>query len=323
MSLIKKLTPINLLEEKEKFFADESYNPQFIYEENVPPETLLKYGQPRKEYAQLATEILDKAFYKKDETDLIKLEGVELTQEEVTNKIVKFLEMHRLENRYKIIWSSSFISRTTITSDSIKLRLPVNFRQKGLVGMLYHEIGTHALRRVNYEEQPWFKKKNQLKFKNYLLTEEGLSVLHSLIPQSLQLAYKPASFYLTSYFAQTHSFAELWQEMKKYIPDPEKRWIRVIRQKRGLEDTSQPGGFTKDLVYLEGLIVVWKWLQSNDFDPTQLYFGKMAVEDVQKAVKMNPNFKPQLPSFFLLDKNQYQKDIKQIGQANLINQIQL
>lgn len=316
MSLIRKLTPINLLEEKEKFFADQSYNPQFIYEHPVSEAKLLKHGIPQKKYLSLAKEILDQTYYGRNEADLYHMKGKQLKQKEITKKIKTYLKMHGMEKRFKIVWSSSYVVRTTITPGTVKLRLPVSFRKEDLLGMLYHEIGTHAVRRVNYEQQPWYKQKKKYGFKNYLRTEEGLATLHSLIPHSFKAAFISAIRYLAVHWAQQESFAQLWRKLGRYIQDPERRWIITLRQKRGMTDTSKPGGFTKDLVYFEGLVDVYQYLKENDFNITKLYFGKMALEDVEKAVQMNPNYKPLLPSFFVLDNKTYKKNLKEIGSVN-------
>lgn len=316
MSLLQRLTPINMLEEKQKFFADPSYNPQFIYEETIETAELYAYGVPKPEYLELARGILEEAFYGRNEADLYMLEGRALSEQEVTEKITTFLEMHGLQDRYNLIWSQSFVARASITTDTLKLRLPAEFRKEGLLGMLYHEIGTHALRRINYEHQPWFKRKKKYGFSDYLLTEEGLATLHSLVPHSLQLAFVPAIRYLAVEYAQVGSFASIWQKLGTYIQDPERRWQATFRQKRGVTDTSQPGGFTKDLVYFEGFIETWNWLKQHDFDPTELYLGKLAAEDVPRARELNPNFTPQLPSFFTLEPELYREKLAAIGVAN-------
>jgi hypothetical protein len=322
MSLLAQLKPNNLLEEKEKFFLDNSYNPQFTYD-NLPDESeIYKYGKPTLNYITLAKSVLDKAYFNKTEKDLLLTEGSEVSQKEVSQKTMQFLKMHGLENRFRISWSSSYVSRATVNRDTIKYRLPAYFREEGLLGSIYHEIGTHAIRRVNYEQQPWYRRKNKYGFGSYLKTEEGLAVLHALIPHSMKLAYTTASRYLAVDYAQKHSFAELWEFVGKYVQDQETRWMVTFRQKRGITDTSKPGGFSKDLVYFEGTVDVWNWLNQHDYDITQLYFGKMALEDVDKVVRMNPNFNPLLPSFFVVDKDRYAQEIEKIGLENGFNHFQ-
>ena len=316
MTLLQKLTPTNLLEEKEKFLADNSYNPQFIYSEEITASKLLQYGKPKQKYLTLAQEILDRAYFGRNEADLLMMEGPIISHQEVNQKIASFLDMHHLTERYQVIWSSSFVSRASITKDKIKLRTSSEFRKDDLIGMLYHEIGTHALRNINYEQQPWFKKKKEFGFSDYLLTEEGLASLHSLLPKDYKSAYKSAIRYVSVTYAQAHSFSELWKFLGNYIQDPETRWMVTIRQKRGLTDTSHPGGYSKDLVYFAGMIEVWRWLKERNFNPSDLYFGKISFKDVQKAIEMNPEFEPKLPSFFSINPVQYAAEIEKIGEEN-------
>jgi len=318
MSLLKKLTPINLLEEKEKFFADTSYNPQFIYEEDIDESELYKYGLPKKDILEKATEIIEKT--QKDYTDeqIQNADGPELSQNTIIERINQFLHMHDIDNRYNIQLSNSYIARASINLNTIKLRLPINFRERDLTGMIYHELGTHALRQINYENQPWYKNKKKYGFQEYLITEEGLAVLHSLIPKTLKLAYRPARYYIASHFAQQYSFSEMFEKLDKLISDKEKRWTTVLRQKRGINDTSQPGGFTKDIVYFKGLVEMFDWLQSNNFTLDHLYYGKLAKEDTQKALQLNPNYNPILPSFYITDKSKYIEEISKIGRSNFL-----
>lgn len=321
MSLIQKITPVNLLEEKQKFLANPDYDPQFIYRENLPKETLYRYGLPKQELLVLAEAIVAQAYANRNEADLLMMDGVVMEEHTVNSKITSFLEMHKLAERYEVLWSSSFVSRASITKDTIKLRVGSEFRKDDLLGMLYHEIGTHALRRINYEQQPWFGKKTEYGFKNYLRTEEGLASLHSLLPKSYKSAHKTALRYLAVNFAQNHSFSELWKFLGKYVQDIETRWMITIRQKRGMEDTSQPGGFSKDLVYFEGMVELAHWLQKHNFDLESLYFGKLAVEDVEKARSMNPDFQPTLPSFYTLDVENYKKNILEIIKENQLTRV--
>jgi hypothetical protein len=320
MSLLSILTPVNLFEEKKKFFADPEYNPQFIYEEHIAEDKLLQYGLPQKKYAALAKEILDRAYHNRNTKDLLKMEGEIISQDEVKKKVDIFLKMHDLQKKIKPIWSQSFISRVSINASTIKFKLPSTFRKEDVLGMLYHEIGTHAIRRVNYEQQPWFRKKKKYGFESYLRTEEGLAISHSLIPYSFKSAYKSALRYLAVDYAQSHSFSQLYSFLGKYIDNPETRWEVAVKQKRGLEDTSLGGGFSRSLVYFEGFVDTWQYLKKHNFDITNLYFGKMSYKDTDKALEMNPDFQPLLPSFFVLNKDKYASDLEKIGLENRLGE---
>lgn len=318
MITLSMLVPVNLEAEKKRFFAENcTYNPQFEYESYLDQDDLLAHGLPQKEFLNLAEKIVHEGKSKNLEQEERENSAPFLNQSEVTQKVKMFLELHGLENRYEIVWSSVFVARTSITASSIKLRLPPAFRsQEDLLGMLYHEVGTHALRRVNYEQQPWFKKKKRYGFGGYLKTEEGLASLHSLFPLKDKSAYGAALRYLAVEKAQNSSFVETYRFVSKYVLDDERRWAITLKQKRGLTDTSMPGGFTKDLVYFAGLVEVWRYLEKRDFDPTVLYFGKLAKEDVKRALELNPDFAPLLPSFYTTNKSLYQKVMQEIGEAN-------
>lgn len=316
MIRLSNLTPINLLEEKNKFFSDNSYNPQFVYADPIEAVELAEYGIPDSTHVEQAKEIIKKAYFGRNQRDLIMMEGPIIPHKVVTDKINSFLALHNLESRFNVVWSSSFISRATVTSDTIKLRSTAEFRKEGLIGMIYHEIGTHVIRRVNYELQPWYKKKKQYGFESYLQTEEGLAAMHSLSARTFKSAVTIALKYLSTDFAQTHSFAELWDFVGKYVEDPEARWLITLRQKRGLQDTSQPGGYTKDMVYFEGAHIVAKWLDKHNYDCTKLYYGKMSVNDVEKAAELNPTFQPLLPSFFVTNKEKYAQAMREVATEN-------
>lgn len=318
MSILKKLTPINFLEEKEKFFSDHLYNPQFIYEDEIPDKDLYFHGSPDTETLELANKIV--RTYQDDLTEKEKNEndGPLISQQKVTDMVTTFLKMHDLEDRIDIIWSSSYISRATMTATTLKLKSTSEFHHINTLSMIYHELGTHAIRRINYENQPWFKRKKKYGFHEYLPTEEGLASIHSLLPKKQKVAYATALRYLASNWAQEYSFRGLWNHLEPYIENEEKRWTATFRQKRGLMDTSMAGGSTKDSVYFIGIIQVAKWLKENSYDPTPLYFGKLSWEDVEKAKELNPHFRPLLPIFIRSDFGKYADVIKEITSVNFL-----
>jgi hypothetical protein len=321
MGLIADLNPTNYKEEKDRFLADPTFNPQFQYSRKFADEELLSKGSPTDEYTQLAQKILDAALENFTVEELTGKKGKPLSREQVTDVIEDFLGVHHLDTRFTLKWSENFVSRTSVTDDNvIKLRLPSAVYKHDLESLIYHEIGTHAIRRVNYEQQPWYKKKKRYGFSPYIKTEEGLAILHSSLPNigGNIYAYKTAVNYLAVSKAQEASFLEVWQLIKQYVNDEETAFSITFKKKRGLTDTSQPGGFTKDLVYLEGFAEVTRFLIGNDFPLKELYFGKLAYQDINKAVELNPKFEPVLPIFYTQDPESYQQRVKKIAQANFM-----
>lgn len=58
--------------------------------------------------------------------------------------------------------------------------------------------------------------------------------------------YKSALNYYSAYMASKLSFVNLFNDLEKFIDNPRRRFKCVLRVKRGLTDTSEPGGLYKD-----------------------------------------------------------------------------
>ena len=78
-----------------------------------------------------------------------------------------------------------------------------------------------------------------------------MGCIHMMLEQAKEkdrnlYLFKPALNYYACYKASELSFVELFNDLEKYVDNPIKRWKYVLRVKRGLSDTSQPGGLYKD-----------------------------------------------------------------------------
>lgn len=92
--------------------------------------------------------------------------------------------------------------------------------------------------------------------------------------------YKTALNYYVAYKASEMSFVELYNDIERYTDEPHTRFMHVLRVKRGMEDTSLPGGYYKDQVYLEGAVAILQDRKNLDFHG--LYCGKISLEDLRK-----------------------------------------
>lgn len=320
MIKLKDLLPINLQTEKEKFFAKESnYNPQFQYQKTIRESELDFYGQPRWKYSRLAKKIVKQAqaeqLFLKDQ----KLNS-NLDQKSTKELIANYLKDYSLTNKYQLIFDEKFTSRFAVNfkENTIKIRLPINFSEKSLTNTLNHELGTHVLRQENYLKQPWYRHKKHFGFTNHLRTEEGLAVIHQYLNSEQQLIYKTALSYLGCQLASRSDFKTVYQFFYQYLANSQKAWSYALKNKRGLKDTSIAGGFSKSLVYLEGFAQVLQYLRHHHYDPSPLYYGKLAVQDIKKAQKINPQFQPILPKFYTENPLEYQKKVKNIAKRNFI-----
>ncbi len=286
-TLVQKLTPTNMEAEKRKWLFDHEYNPQFEYEESFSEEDLDHYGEASDEYLGVARGILSKVMktWGDDTTYLSETEGTELSRAEVDKQIREYLLLQGLENQVLVTYSSKVVARTSVKGNNLIIRLPVKYRSGNFPGVLEHEVGVHILRRLNDDQQPWKGKRKQYELDSYLTTEEGLAVLHANAVRQDKHLWFPALSYLAVYLAQRLSFAQLAKELQVYISSPEKVWDACVKAKRGLRDTSMPGGFTKNQVYFTGAIQVMRWLRKNHYDARPLYVGKVALDDLQTGLQ--------------------------------------
>lgn len=318
MTLIAKVNPINKEGEKRKFFFDPNYNPQFIYQEQVLPHDLLFYGEIQDTYLNAAQKVLDfitKAYgshqtYVESSTDPL------LSREDVEKYVREYLFREKIEKLVSIKFSSQAIARTSMSANLLTIRLPVEYRREGLVGMLNHDVGTHFFRTMNDKKQVWHGKSHEFHMHPYTVTEEGLAVLNGTLAKKDKLLRVQALRYFAVNYAASHSFSQLNTALIPYEPRRERRWDLCLRAKRGIKDTSKPGAFSKDQTYFAGSIEVWKWLKKNDFKVEQLYVGKIAVEDMAMVKPIAATEGLLIPSFIKEASKTYREEILAVGKAN-------
>jgi hypothetical protein len=320
MLKLSELSPINLESEKAKFFAANfQYNPQFIYEKTIEKTELTKYGKPKLCYLFLAKKVLKKYLKEKDLFTQEENKQHFLDEKCIKNTVEKKLSIYGLANEYQIVFSKDFISRFAVNNKKklIKIRLPITIKQNEMEAILNHEIDTHVLRQLNYERQPWFRKKKQNNFKAYLYTEEGLATVNELIASKHKLAYKSAINYLAVNLALKKDFVSVFNFINQILQDPEKAWAWTLKKKRGITDTNQKGAYTKDLVYFAGLVQVLHYLKKNHYDPSELYYGKLNLKDIGKARKLNFQKNLILPEVFTKNPKSYQQAVSKMIKNNL------
>src|SRR5258708_961452 len=319
MISISMLNPINKEEEKKKFFFDIQYNPQFHYAHKFEREELdAKYGMVSNEFLVESERILSTVIKKwKTETAfLADAEGSLMTKDQVTKQALEYFQKNGIESKVKIKFVSGQVSPGSMTGDTLNIRLPVAARSLRFEGTLNHEVGTHYFRRINEEQQPWYEKREAFDLSFPLETEEGLAVLHSHLHLEHKNMWFAALYYVALYYANQMTFSALYEHLKQYIDDRDRRWNITLRAKRGMTDTSLPGAIGKDQIYIRGVMKVIAWLEENEYDPTVLYFGKVALEDVERVKAISPNFVPVLPAFLKEGKDQYKKWIQAIKKQN-------
>lgn len=319
ISIVKKINPINKEEEKKKFLFDPLYNPQFEYEYEFTTQELNKFGDLSDKYLTQAKSILDAVIkkYGSETKFLDEVEGPMITREEVETKISEYLKENKLENQLKVVFTRNMVSRTSINEDEMKIRLPIEYRKNTFDGILNHEIGTHYFRTLNDRQAPWYDKRAEYDMKPKTKTEEGLALIQQYITFENPYLWVTGLYYYGSWCAKTMSFAELNKALTPYVDSAERRWKLCLRIKRGLKDTSMPGGFSRNQHYLNGVFDVLQYLEKHDYNPEELYAGKIAVADAERARKMTPDRKYLLPAFLQkMSREEYKKGIQRIKKLN-------
>ncbi len=321
MTLIQRLNPLNKEEEKKKFFFDPNYNPQFEYSDTILPEELHYYTPVGDTYLAIAQKVLDHItkVYGSHEDYLEQTREEILSREEVEKTVREYLVREKIDKLVVVKFSSQAVARTSMFMNTLTIREPVMYSETGLLGMLNHDVGTHLFRTINDRRQVWHGKRESFHLSPYMVTEEGLAVLHAYLLKEDTLLRRQALYYFSVWFANSHSFSELNTALKKYVPDRERRWEFCLRAKRGIKDTSQPGAFSKDQTYFAGVVEVWRWLKKRDFHTHELYIGKVAMEDIDTLKAIANKEELILPSFVTKHPEKYKEKLLQIGRDNFFD----
>ena len=321
------INPINEEQEKKKFYSSKRYNPVFEYEsykEDVnsvvkelrtirPEKTVIGrlLSQTKNVYIQdlymLGSRGTSKftkysiKCYGSPDAELVKLakEILKKLSKTTADNIIKKMKYAFL--KYGVNWSikeKDMVAHAAVKQSTKEVLIRKNsmFSSKFLKRLIVHEIGTHVVRADNGMNQPY--KLFARGLPGYLMTEEGLAVineeLNGCLDANILKGY--AARVIAVDMALECSFRKTYNYLAKFLPK-EKAWKTTLRAKRGISDTSLPGGCTKDIAYLKGYLELKKFI-SNGGDLTKLYYGKIGVQHVNLMEKIPGLIEPELlPAF--------------------------
>ncbi len=310
------VNPVNLRAEEEKFYSEKEYNPQFKYEkyranldllykklEALPSDDsiigrileekrirhlkrvlMLKnlgkeeftacsvdlYGKPSEELIEKARKLVEIERQKENPKRLL--------TEEVLSLLRDVLDKNNL-NHWKVIENDMpAIAAVKQKKRVLMIRKDEEFSQDIINRLITHEIGTHILRAENGAKQPF--KIFERGLPAYLKTEEGLAVVNEERNGHLnkQILANYAGRVLAVDMAQKASFIEVFEHLSKYL-DADTAFKFTTRAKRGISDTSKPGGLTKDYLYLEGYFAVKDFIEKGG-NIKELYYGRIGIEHI-------------------------------------------
>ncbi|XP_029945313.1 uncharacterized protein KIAA0895-like [Salarias fasciatus] len=320
--LLVALRPLNLEQEKQTFFqSDYKYEPQFEYAQPEPKSVLEKYREGSGLFLEQAVGIMEcvlKKFGSYENFEEV-TGGTVLPKSQVWAAVRKYLQKEGCVGEVVVRLSDELLSQAVMVVESCRPTLTINLagaRQHWLEGMLRHEIGTHYLRGVNNNLQPWASSEGRKQFglKPANPTEEGLASLHSVLLRKQPYLWRAALLYYTVFHANSMSFSQLFSHIARFVQDPDVRWEYCLRAKRGQTDTAQPGCFSKDQVYLDGILRILRHRRIIDFKMlTSL--GKVSFEDVERLRHLAALSRTRIPHF-MRDQERYLQHLDHIVAVN-------
>lgn len=211
--------------------------------------------------------------------DLLPPEEQMLTAQQAQERFAAILLQYGL-HEWTVAIRSALVADCTVGGRTVYIRRDARFEPSQLEALIAHEIETHVLTAENGQSQPFALFRRG--FAHYLDTQEGLAIYsqNRVLSPHHGKRYGPVQNVLAIAYVLEHSFAQTrcyLEEELGYRPD--KALSKAIDFKRGLQDTSEPGGFTRSLVYFRGLRAIEGFVERGG-DLRQLYVGKIALEDL-------------------------------------------
>lgn len=297
MNFLQYITPINLADEKNKFFSSASYNPQLKYSWDEPECTRWITDHPELRMIVHALSSQDHTQIKHAASTLFE---TELTQEllDLANQIVsikpeiippqpieKIIETFKQAFRFlnlgeyfvEVVDEHGFNFRPSGREKKIVVSKYLNLDFFSIDGEVKHEL-VHIIRYENgvFNSFPTVK--------NYLPTEEGLATYcQDYTGKNGQVSlFQHAAEYLVTEVALNGSLRDATNFLENIGFSEELAWQRAIRHKFGFMDTSKPGDIMKPSMYFLHEQRVEKL---NAEEKYRLFVGKITIEQLEKHPK--------------------------------------
>lgn len=337
---MKYLRPTNLLEESTRAMTNALYEPQFVYaplafDAAEERDTLLSLCTDDTPYGQLLAEKRDEllrmidllvcredhasftdasiALFGDSDTTLLRQAEEYRQQDEGGVPPEKSLKARMAMKRFQetliqygmhdwtVILREDMVADCAVGQKRIAIRKDATFTSSHIDALIAHEIEAHALTQENARHQPYPILRAGVA--HYLETQEGLALhlQNRVLPKGHPKRTWAALNVLGIDRAKRLGFAALWKELQALGFTKEKAFRKALSFKRGIRDTSKPGCFSKDTVYLRGLIRIEQFLQDGG-DLRSLYVGRSALNNLHLIEKLEHIKKPFILPLFLVQK---------------------
>lgn len=297
------LTPLNYSQEKEKFFASDTYNPQFFYHKrNI---TSLKHTIAElsesihhlhipSDLKDYLSQIIDELH---SEVDMIDAIGTEKFasyayslfhfQDIDTTSFLKdmpslnfyepdVMQLHTAQDMHKIF--QEYIEQLNvdfkIEIDHFNDHIVRVGRKKLIIGARVKRFCNNVERLIVHEiESHMLQKYNMENAQNPLLRitrhgenllwGEGMAVYNEITAKKITRSAYETYYYRLKAVSMIH---KSFREIYNYLSNhvsDEKAFMITYRVKRGMGDTARPGGYPKDASYLAGYKKVQEYLENG------------------------------------------------------------
>lgn len=314
MTFLDFITPINLSEEREKFFNSQSYNPFLKY--SWTKEEAVKCLKTIPKYHNLFSAIIEQnhdsivqnskiVFATEIEKgvlgyalEIVKQELPDIekgTLEELKKEFERALNLFNLDYQIEIVEKDSFNIRPVPQKRLIKISHNPSLQFFRVDDLVRHEM-LHIIRWENGRFN------NIEKSANYLPTEEGFAsfVQDYKKGKPTSSLFQHAAEYAATEVALKGSFRDVFEYLKSIGFDDDNAWKRGIRHKYGFIDTSLPGDIVKPSMYFYNEEKI-RNLKTENIQA--LFVGKITIDEINSYRPYKGKFELDIMTSYFLDSN--------------------
>ena len=268
------------------------------------------YGQPTRLMLDRQTKVLDLAKHMDEALDgldfdklVVEGEEVRLTDVQFAKRLRQRLGQHFRTNAPAVVISDTLSAKAAASSTRIRIRQGATFTARDVEQLLHHEALIHTATALNGRAQPHFKILGRA-HPGTTEIQEGLAVFAEVITGSMdprrfrRLSGRVLAIQMAVEGADFKEVFDYFVERGVERPQAYENARRVFRG--GVITGGAP--FTKDMVYLNGLLRVHNFMRTvvrmGRADLIRvLFLGKMDVEDVPALAQLASNGRLRSPEY--------------------------
>lgn len=265
--------------------------------------TLVRRDDTAKAVIKAAKGFLKANRYFREES-IIPPDSVCILPKTVVKEIAKAAKRYMPEHDVRVRTKRKMAAKAAASVSTVSVRSATCFAQHDIKQLIQHELLVHTLTLANGRAQPY--RFFGLSVPRTTCTQEGLAVFSEFITNAIdvsRLARLSARVLAVDMALQGADFIEVFRFFRKQGQSLDESYHSSQRIFRGGQVR---GGvvFTKDLVYLKGLIQLHRFFldcfrQENYLYPVHLFAGRFALEDIplieplfESGELLEPKYKP-------------------------------